>query len=243
MSTTPADTLFIAIHAEPKIGKTWLAATAPKPLLLLDAEGGSRFLRRYKRVTWDPARTPPPEPGEWEICVVYVRDYEAVLKAYQWLASGKHPFRSVAIDTLTEVQKRCLDKLVGDASHTPEQQDWGNLFRHMEETVRKLRDLAFHPTHPVECLVLTAHTHFKDGKFRPLVKGQLELTLPGLPDVIGHLDTRVNEGGKIERRLTIQPVFPNLLVGDRTDVLTRQYGPVITNPNLTEMLKVIGGSE
>lgn len=45
----PADcpwcTLSMLVHANSKIGKTTLAATAPLPLVVLDAEGGWKWIR------------------------------------------------------------------------------------------------------------------------------------------------------------------------------------------------------
>jgi hypothetical protein len=86
------ETLSILIHADSKVGKTTLAATAPPPLLILDAEGGSKFLPIRKHV-WDPkAGGPPAHDGTWDACVVIVRDFETIRMVYQWLQSGQHQF-------------------------------------------------------------------------------------------------------------------------------------------------------
>lgn len=241
MPTTEPDasSLIALIHADPKVGKTWLVATAPKPLLILDAEGGSKFLPQLRKVYWDPSQPPPPA-GDWDVAIVQVTDYSQVVSATKWLGSGKHPFVSVAVDTLTEVQKRALDSIVGvNPDSSPDLQDWGRIFRHMETLVRSLRDIANSPINPLRCLVLTAHSTKIDGKLKPLVKGQLVQTLPGFPDVIGWLHTATDNGGKIVRRLTIQPILPHVLAGDRTHILSQKLGADIERPNLTRMLEII----
>lgn len=236
--------LGILVHSNPKVGKTWLAATAPKPLLLFDAEGGSRFLpKRFgTRRLWDPKNPPPKADGTWDIAVVYVRNYDTVTRVYQWLANRQHPFTSAALDSLTEIQKRCLDKMTGGTDITPEQSHWGDLLRHIETLVREFRDLTFHPEHPLEVVCMTALSSTRNNQTWPLVKGQLADTLPGFPDVIGYLHTAVSETGKLERRLAIQPVIPNTLAGDRTHVLTQQLGAIIHKPSLSVMMQVLQGT-
>lgn len=239
-------TLSICVHAEAKVGKSWLAATAPKPLLILDAEGGARLLpKKIKKVVWHVDRgDPPPKHDGWDVCIVYVRKLSTFTTVYTWLANREHPFKSVAIDSLTELQKRVIDEMTGSNPDVDiEQAVWGKVFRHMEDHIRKMRDLTNHPTRPIDCLVLTALTHMKDGKLRPLVKGQLALTLPGFPDVIGYLYTAEDAEGKLVRKLAIQPVWSHLLAGDRTDILTQTYGPIVTKPHLGKMIEAMNASE
>lgn len=223
-------TLSAVIHAESGVGKSWLVDTLPKPSLVLDAEGGSRFTPSRK-ILWNPLTEAPPEAdGTWDTCVVIVQQYRVMTQVEQWLASGKHPFVSLGLDSLTEIQKRCLDDIAG--TDQPDQQDWGALLRHMEDLVRKMRDLTFHPVKPLDAVAILALTHHRDGRFRPMVKGQLELTLPGFVDLVGYLYPEADETGGLHRRLLIQPVNPQFLVKDRTHVLSKRFGPVlpIRNP-------------
>src|SRR5579863_1826677 len=143
--------LCCVIHGEAGVGKTTLAMTSPAPRLLVDCEGGSRFVRQ-KKVQWDPMTgAPPPTPdGTWETCVVIVRDYRVVDQVYGWLNSGQHPFNSIVVDSLTEIQKRCLDNIAG--TDQPQTQHWGALLRQIEGFVRDLRDLAFHPIKPLDSI-------------------------------------------------------------------------------------------
>jgi hypothetical protein len=240
--------LSICVHGEPGTGKSWFGASAPAPRLVLDAEGGSRFSPGVKTY-WDPNTEAPPVPGtgridsesemqelQWETCVVVLRDFSSMERAYQWLASGQHPFASVVIDSITELQKRVVDQISGVSQ--PTQAEWGAILRLMEDQVRKLRDLLFHTTKPLKCVVLIALSHLRDNRFRPFVKGALELTLPGFVDVIGCLTVETGADGQLARKMLIAPLG-DVEAKDRTHSLTQHYGPVIENPDIVEMLKVI----
>jgi len=234
--------LSIVIHGEPGCGKSWAGASAPAPRLILDSEGGSRFVPGTK-IYWDPSQYAPPEDpvnGEWDTCIVMVRDWSVVERVVQWLSSGNHPFKSVVLDSLTEMQKRVIDQTAG--IEQPTQQQWGVVLRVMEDHVRKIRDLIGHPTHPLECVVIICLSHMRDGKFRPYVKGALELTLPGFVDVVGYMRVEMDiESGGMVRRMTIAPLG-DIDAKDRTHVLTQTWGPHIPDPNLEIMVQVIDRS-
>lgn len=230
-------TLSALVHGEPGVGKTRLFATAPGRKLLLDVEGGSRFIRGIPRIEWDPLMYAPPEIGDWELCVVYVRDWRTLTTVDQWLQDGRHPFEAAAMDTLTEAQKRLVDQTAGLA--TPTQAQWGDVLRNLEDMMRRWRDLTFHPTNPLSIVTVLCHSHYRDERFRPWVKGQLELSLPGFFDVVGYMDTVIVPEQRLpQRRMLIAPVGP-YIAKDRTGVLTEHYGPTIPNPNIPDMLRVI----
>lgn len=244
--TIDVASLFSVIHGESGVGKSWLTYSSPRPLLIQDCEFRTKFIPRHRKVIWDPCAEPPPpasafdpaDPQGCHFCVVYVREYRDFTTTYQWLADGKHPFKSTSIDSITELQKRVIDDTSGTAQ--PDQQDWGAILRHMEDTVRKYRDLGVHPTAPLEAITIVALTHFRDDKFRPLVKGQLELTLPGFADLVGYMyaeDDASDPSGQV-RKLLIQP-WGKFLAKDGTHVLSQRYGQVITRPNLAEMVSVM----
>lgn len=232
------ESLIVLIHGEPKAGKTHLAHTAPTPRLVLDAENGSRFIRGPK-TTWDPAKDAPPVPGEWDTCVVQVRDFGTLAQAYTWLNSGQHPFRSVILDSLTEIQKRCKDQLTGTDDVITERA-WGQLLVRMERLVRDFRDLTMHPTNPIETLIILALSQEKSGKWRPAIQGGLGVSLPGFVDVIGYLAAveNTNDDGTItrNRHLLVSP-HPLYEAGDRTGA----FEPLrsLADPTITGMLDTL----
>lgn len=175
--------LTMMVYGESKVGKSTFAVTAPYPRLMLDVEGGHRFLPIVVKY-WDPLREEPPvADGTWDTCVVTVRDYDTVLKTYQWLQMGKHQFNSLIIDSISELQVKCMDSIAGNEQM--KMQQWGELLRHMGALLRDLRDLTMHPTKPLEAVILTAMARESDGRKRPYLQGQLAIQAPYFYDILG----------------------------------------------------------
>jgi hypothetical protein len=226
------NTLALLVHGPAKVGKTRLAATAPAPRLFLDAEGGTRFLPN--RIEWDPKATAPPvADGGWENCIVYVRDFQSLELVYQWLQSGQHPFSTVVLDSISEIQQRCIDAISGVAQMT--QQGWGELLRKMALLVRNFRDLTFNDKKPVECVIIIAMTRAVENKWTPHVQGQLITTLPYYIDVVGYLfQDNDDTTGAARLRLLTSP-HPQFEAGDRTGRL----GAVVDYPDIPKLFHLI----
>lgn len=178
--------LTVMVYGDSKVGKSSFAVTAPYPRLMLDVEGGHRFLPIVAKY-WDPMLEEPPlADGTWDTVVVTVRDYDTVLKAYQWLQAGKHHFKSLIIDSISELQVKAMDSIAG--TEQMKMQQWGELLRHMGSLLRDLRDLTMHPTNPLEAVVLTAMSRVgQDGIHRPYLQGQLAIQAPYFYDILGAL--------------------------------------------------------
>jgi len=176
--------LTMMVYGESKVGKSTFAVTAPYPRLMLDVEGGHRFLPVVVKY-WDPLREAPPvADGTWDTCVVQVRDYDTMIKTYQWLQLGQHQFKSLIVDSVSELQVKCMDNIAG--TNQMQMQQWGELLRHMGALLRDLRDLTMHPTAPLEAVVLTAMARQgQDGRYRPYLQGQLAIQAPYFYDILG----------------------------------------------------------
>jgi AAA domain len=246
--------LSVIVHAFSKVGKSTLGNSTPPPRLLLDAEAAYRFLPGLK-VFWDPMAEAPPIPGQgridpsdptvylidWETCVVIVRSYPILVRSYDWLNSGQHPFVSVTIDSISEIQTKCKDDLTADGRMT--QQLWGDLLTHMDRLVRGFRDLTEHPTRPLTAVVLTAMTQMKDGKYKPYVQGQLQVKMPYFLDVIGYLFVQEIAGAdptqpitKV-RRMLVSP-SAQYEAGERVQ---GKLGDIVENPTIVGMLDMVFG--
>ncbi|MCW2763873.1 MAG: hypothetical protein JWR85_4074 [Marmoricola sp.] len=192
MTNTPGEQASFLLFGHTKVGKSTLANTAPTPRLLLDAEAASRFLPGRK-VRWNPLTDAPPvDDGTWDTCEVIVLEYAQMVKAMDYLESGQHPFASVVIDSISEIQKKLKDQLTGSQGLIVKDMDmkkWGLLLAHMEAMIRQLRDLTEHPAHPVN-IVITAMQEVKEGILIPKVEGGLRDSLPYFVDVVGYLDTQ-----------------------------------------------------
>lgn len=158
----------------------------------------------------------------------------AVLTAvYSWLRSGQHPFVSVLIDSLMEIQKRTIDEIAG--VNQLQTQDWGTLLRRLEHLVRSYRDLTMLADNLVSVVVFTVGSAEYDGKYEPLLQGALRRTLPYYFDVVGYLFVTQDEAGNSTRQLLIHP-HQNFIAKDGTGKLP---GPTIASPNLTSLVEVL----
>lgn len=183
--------LTVLVHGPSKAGKSTLTSTAPGPRLLLDVEHGHKFLPGITVVYWDPKAGPPPaNDGTWDTCVVPVLTYADMEAAYKYLKLGQHEFQSVILDSISELQIKLIDQLVG--TEQMKMQTWGTLLRSMGDMMRGLRDLTMHPTNPLTAVVLTSMAQVDGaGVAHPYLQGQLKTQIPYLWDIVGYI--RVEE--------------------------------------------------
>ncbi len=223
-------------YGKSKAGKSHMGDSTPAPRLVLDAEMGSRFTPS-KKVHWNPlTQTIPEYDGTWDTCLVSVKQYKAVEKAYEWLNSGRHPFRSVVMDSISEVQQRIADDLKGD--DPLELRDWGVMLRKASLLVRNFRDLTTHPVKPLDVVLFIAMASQKqDNTWYPHVQGALKVTLPYMVDLLTYLAPVTTDDGSIARRLLIGPT-PGYETGERVG---GKLGHFIDNPDITDMLRLIRG--
>lgn len=239
------------VHGESGAGKSWLGSTAPGPRLVLDAEGRAQYAPSGRKIYWDPMREDPPvHDGTWDTCIATVTDFNQMQAVYQWLRSGKHPFISVIVDSLMEIQKRCIDKVAGTNQLT--QQDWGTVLRSLESLVRSYRDLTLLADNPVAVVILVVGTVEVDGTRRPLLQGALRNTVPYYLDVVGYVFTQqvpTDDGSmQLQRMLLTQPQ-PGFVAKDGTGLMP----PVLEIPDprtgrkalaeIVEMMRANGKAE
>jgi hypothetical protein len=231
--------LSILVYGASKTGKSTLSVTAPAPRLYMDVEAASRFLP-IKKVDWDPSREEPPVfDGSWDTAVVRTKDWETVQKAYQWLASGKHPFVSFIIDSISELQQRYIEGIAG--REQMKLQQWGTAFREVAGLVRDIRDLTVHPTKPLEAIVMTAMAKQRDGMWRPFAQGQLQDVIPYFLDITGYLYIESEGFGTTttEKRMLLTRRTMQFEAGERVG---GKIPPVLEDPNIAAMLEMIFGT-
>jgi AAA domain len=233
MQSTTRHGLNLLVHGPAKHGKTWFANTTPAPRVIIDAEGGTEWLD--SRLTyWDPvSQEPPAADGTWETAIAYTDSWDAIAAAYRWLKSGRHPFNSAVLDSLTETQRMCISKLAG--INPMQIQDWGTVLRQMLELCRNLRDLTKLPGHPLSAVVITAQTARVNDKWSPDVQGQLARNLPYLFDVCGYLHEIPLESGGSVRRLFLSPIS-GYETGQRLGGRLPAY---VDDPSVASMLETL----
>lgn len=108
-------------------GKTTYASSWPKPMLLLDVKDeGTDSIKDVEGIEVFSIET-------WE-------DFE---KAYWLLKSGEHKFKSVAIDTVTQLQDKAVNQVLADENKSfVSQQMWGQISGMLKSWLMDYRDLA-----------------------------------------------------------------------------------------------------
>lgn len=225
--------LTLVVHAESKVGKTSLGATAPGPVLVLDAEaGGFRFVPGRK-IVWDPMREDVPvNDGTWDICRVVVKSTLVIKTALDIVRTGKHPFVSIVLDSITEYQAYLKREM--DSRGILDQQGWGHVLAELEDLVMAFRDQV-ESQQQLKMFMLIAGTEKRDEKFRPALQGAMKNKLSYKLDVTGYLFTAVDNEGNTRRGLRVEGT-KEIDAGNR---LQGTLPPVIWDPNLTDIMHTI----
>jgi len=223
----------------PKAGKSTLLATAPAPRLLIDVEKSSRFIEGIRPIFWDPRKDLPEyNPSDdvfgstWDTCIVRLTRWEQWEKGvWPHLESGKHPFRSVLLDSISELQTLLIEGIAGEQQLT--QQQWGTVLRKLTGMLRDMRDLTEHPVTPVEVVAASALEKSYTGILKPLLQGAAVDVVPYLMDALFYL-SRDSDGTR--KLLTQATDF--IAAGSRAEhVLPR----VIADPTIPKILDAVFG--
>jgi hypothetical protein len=107
----------VVLYGAAGTGKTTLAGTFPKPLLLVDiGEKGTDSIRNVKGVD-----------------VLRATDWEQLEQVYWYLKKGDgRKYKTVVFDTMSQAQDLCIKMVMADAGKEPEEGDvggWGTMTR------------------------------------------------------------------------------------------------------------------
>jgi phage nucleotide-binding protein len=128
-------TLNVMIYGEPGVGKTTFAATAPRPMLWLEAEGGTHSIADTEGID-----------------IVRVGGLESYREVLRFLTANPDAYESVIVDSMTETQAAILKEIMRrvaslDADRNefmPQFAEWGQVTGVMREIARAFRDLPMH---------------------------------------------------------------------------------------------------
>lgn len=192
------------IYGNSGVGKTLLAATAPRPLLVM-AENGTLSLTRanIERVFGKdhPAIT-------YDIPFVKIKDLEQFKALYDRLFSDGalwHSFDSLYIDSATEIVEQIL--LASEADNRDGRAAYGDMFRVTRDWFKKFRDL------PGKHVFLTCEQGqlASNGLFGPSMPGNmLDQKVPYLFDEVLQMGIGEDPATKLPFRfLRTQPDLKN----------------------------------
>jgi len=231
------------LYGDSGVGKTRLAASAPKVLIIDVNDKGHDSVRR----DYDPMFYP---------CT----HWSEVLDVYWYLQEGDHGFESVAIDTISNLQNICMDFVMGDeasrdASRDPDmpsRQAWGKVGKLMRTQIINFRNL---PMNVIFIAQLRAKSTGDEEDleseilYGPEVSPSIEKTLKAAVGTIGYLTKREVVIRNKKKDTTRKEVRHRLLLGDSERYVSKDRNGVfpehIDAPDLAEMLSLIyeGGSE
>lgn len=218
------------------VGKSPLSETAPGPRLRFDVENTSRWLRSRK-VYWD-GRSNPLEldVDENTTVVLRVEQFKDLTMPMQFLRSGRHPFHSVILDSLTELQLKILNQEAGLDKR--EYDHWGKLLIWCEKLVIDLKDLTEHPTNPVDCIVVICQADMRDNRIVPLLDGSFKKKVAAKFDLVSYMYREEDASGDDFAIMRIKPT-PTIDAKDRTMILAPYYGRTIERPDYMEIMRIL----
>jgi len=214
--------LNVLFHGNGGMGKTSAVASAclderTAPVLVLDFEGGAPI--RFAKM---------PSDAYTIRSITRIRE---ISELYEYLHKGEHPYKSVVLDSLTEIQKLGLAEFIyGEGGYNrsfadsviaikgTELQHWGKSASQMGMLVRYFRDL------PMHVFFTTLTQQDKDeltGKItlNIALPGKQCTEIAGIPDIIGYIDAYKDPQTKQEGRAVYFQPNGRVIAKDRTDAL------------------------
>lgn len=207
----------ILIYGDSGTGKTTLAGSADevpnmRPVLFVDIEGGTESLRHsYPSVE-----------------TVRVTSWKEMQQVYDVLHSGDHEYKTVVLDSLSEIQKFNMYTIMNDLTQkrpdldpdVPGMREWGKNLEQMRKFVRAFRDLEMHT-------IFTAlNMTDKDQKtglttMKPMLSGKLANEVAAFLDIVAYYYVKqIGSGEDAEfRRLLLTQKTDAQVAKDRSGLL------------------------
>jgi hypothetical protein len=235
---TTDQVLSLLVHGPSKAGKSSLTFTGPYPLLVLDAEGSTKFIttkgfgspEKVRKIKWNPLHeTAPRADGTWDVCVVNVSDWQTMKMTKERLAIEPHDFASLSMDSVTEIQRKCKANMANMLKM--QQQDWGVLLIEMDTLIRGFRDLLL-LDNPLQVVTFVAETDLKEHKWIPNMQGGIRASLPYWVDICGYFYQEKDEAGVSHTQMLIE----NHIQYEAGNRLQGKLPGVILDPNINSIL-------
>ncbi len=232
LETLLAPRLLMLIYGEPGVGKTTLCGSVLDvpdmcPVLWCELDGGIKTLRNKLL------------KNSKNITVLSVKGHDD-LQMMEKVLMGETPFKTVVIDSLTELYWLMMRLHFGATNRSgvyPEGTDYRLLSTKMIDLLRNVRDKGN------TSVLATADTSVVENRISGdlywgiSLPGQLTRQVPKFFDILGYLsvDLQVRSDGNVRRtrrKLQVQP-FGN--VHAKTRVSWTKYGAVIDDPTMPKI--------
>jgi phage nucleotide-binding protein len=223
----------LLVYGNAGVGKTVLAGSASEieemsPVLFLDIEGGTLSISK---------RFP-------DVDVVRLSSWKNMQEVYNALYEGEGGYKTVVLDSLTEIQKFSMDQIMAELikdnpdrdRDIPSMREWGKNIEQIRRLVRGFRDLDYN-------VIFTAlAVHDKDDRTglwrtRPSLSGKLSGEVAGFIDIVGYMYTKVLKDQGLTRLLMTEGTDTQI-AKDRTGDLE----PVIQGPTMKHIHDAITAS-
>jgi phage nucleotide-binding protein len=216
--------LKLLVYGKNGRGKTRFAASGPNTLLIDCNEKGTMSVR------------------DRDIDVYYLEDFRDLDALYWHLAEGTHKYKSVALDTVSNLQRLGMqyvleESVAMDASKDammPTKRDWGKLAELMRTCILNFRNLPMNVIFTCQERVNDDGDETTGAEVFPEVSPGTRSTLCASVDIIGRLYTKQKEDKSVEYRMLVGP-SERYLSKDRSGKLPR----AIRNPNVPGLIKVL----
>ncbi len=231
--------LKILVYGDPGVGKTVFGASACEvpalsPVLVIDMEGGDLSL----------ARTHP------SVDVVRVKSFNEFSAIYAALKTGNQPYKTLVLDSITEIQKfgmyEVMRRMLLDPKNSDRDPDmpgiaeWGKNTEQIRKLTRAFRDLPMN----VVITALATNDMSDSGiirKSKPALSNKLSFEIPGFFDIVGYMYVRerkipYTDPQEVEQvRNLLTMATQKHVAKDRTGVLP----PVLQSPTMKSVYDII----
>jgi phage nucleotide-binding protein len=217
------------VYGEPGVGKTVLAASAAaipemSPVLIIDIEGGTLSAAKMG----------------FDCKTVRVKKWNDMQKVYDALYRGNHPYKTIVLDSLTEIQKFSMAEIMvkvveedGDRDpEVPSIREWGKNGEQTRRVVRGFRDL---PMNSIFTCLSDADRD-KSGnvtKTRPSLSGKLKAEVAGFVDIVAYMYKKTV--GDNTQRLLMTSGTDKYVAKDRSDSLPA----ILQNPTMADIFAAV----
>jgi hypothetical protein len=203
---------------------------ALSPVLFIDVEGGTLSLReRYP-----------------EVKIVRCKSFNDFGTIYKDLRKMDHGFKTVVLDSITEIQKfgmlEIMKRMLEDPKNSdrdellPSIGEWGKNIEQMRRLIRAMRDL------PMNTIFLALAQTDQDKKgnrlTKPSLSGKLSAEVAGFLDIVCYMYKKTLPDGTI-KRLLLTAGTDEIISKDRTDRLP----PVLEDPDMETIAQIVLGPQ